>query len=194
MIDIVTVAHNDAYMELAERLYWQIDAFEKDFTYTIHDNRIDNIGFSAGCNKSALSPDLSGEIIGFLNPDVIVDGSFVASVNQVMMDPQIVITGNRFGKSAVELREWGVKDWVCGATFFVRRDWFTSVGGFDERFVWAWEETDLIRQAELAGFRVVSKELRLSHNSPSSDTDEDAEYKVRHFENGRNAFYSKWRT
>ena len=36
MIDIVTVAHSDDYIKLADRLYWQIDAFERDFTFSDH--------------------------------------------------------------------------------------------------------------------------------------------------------------
>ena len=192
MIDIVTVAHNDDYMKLADRLYWQIDAFEKDFTFSIHDNRTNNVGFGAGCNAAAFGPERNGEIIGFLNPDVTVDGPFIHLVRQTMSDLQVVITGNRFGKPAIELREWGVKDWVCGATFFVRRDWFTLSGGFDPRYVWAWEETDLIRQAESQGLKVKSINLPLAHASPSNDTNDDASYKVRHFEAGKKAFYEKW--
>jgi GT2 family glycosyltransferase len=76
--------------------------------------------------------------------------------------------------------------------FFVRRDFFTAGGGFDERFVWSFEETDLIRQAQVLGKSVVDLQLPIQHASPDQDTEEDAEYKRQNFDLSSTRYYAKW--
>lgn len=186
-IDIVTVFHNNVNrrqaFELAEALAGM------DVSLTIMDNSVKNRGFARACNLGTQEGD--APIIGFLNPDVQILGDFVTPVVN-MLTKNIVITGNRFGKAQRELRIWGCKDWVCGATFFVTRDFFQERGGFDTQFVWGWEETDLIRQAQVCGKLVVSQELPLAHRSPDVDTRKDERYKRFHFSNGAELFYKKW--
>jgi hypothetical protein len=42
--------------------------------------------------------------------------------------------------------------WVCGAILMIRTDLMRRLGGFDPRFFLYWEEVDLCRRAEYAGF------------------------------------------
>lgn len=191
-MDIVTVVHNDDNKALAEALFRDISRLERGFSFYVHDNSTENLGFAKGCNRGALEQGTNAPYIGFLNPDVKVQGGFIGPVQQILELPGVVITGNRYGKPDRELEEWGVRNWVCGASFFVRRDWFTEKGGFDEGFVWAWEETDLIRQAEAEGRGVVSMELPIAHSSPLVESPEDTQYKITHFSAGREYFYRKW--
>ena len=194
MIDIVTVTHNDTNEQQARELEIALRKIEKrPFTFYTHSNREENLGFGKACNVGAFRHGARAEIIGFLNPDVIVRGPFMKTVEQTLSRPHTVITGCRFNKHPRELRDWGVSDWVCGAALFVRRDWFTQVGGFDERYVWSWEETDLIRQAESEGRRVRSIKLPIRHSSPTTDTPKDMAYKSRNFNKGKAAFERKWR-
>jgi glycosyltransferase involved in cell wall biosynthesis len=53
---------------------------------------------------------------------------------------------------------------VTGCNMAFRREVFETVGGFDERFQWGHEETDFVRRAVAAGYRVLyDPELAVSH-------------------------------
>lgn len=188
--DLVTVFHNDRNHKEHLALERALREFETDYRFIPVDNRVENRGFARGCNVGAAIGD--APVIGFLNPDVGIQGPFLERVHDVLGRDNVVVTGCRFGKPQTEIRSWGCRDWVCGAALFVRRSWWESVGGFDEQFVWGWEETDLVRRAESAGLHVRSIELPIRHASPAHDTPEDAEYKRRHFEEGARRFRSKW--
>lgn len=192
-IDIVTVFHNETNRAQARALVTAVEKHEPqgDIRFLLVDNRVRNRGFAAGCNTGAFHPSARSPIIGFLNPDVEIGGSFVAQVAATLNGP-VVITGCRYEKPQAELDTWGVRDWVCGATFFVSRPWFTSVRGFDQRFVWGYEETDLIRQAETHGLVAKSVRLPIGHRSPETDTPQDAEYKRRHFAAAQQHYLRKW--
>ncbi len=46
-------------------------------------------------------------------------------------------------------------DWLLGGCFCIRRDLWNRLGGFDERFILYFEDTDLCRRAWESGMRVV---------------------------------------
>lgn len=192
MFDIVTVVHNHENYKLSESLLESLRQHEDpgSFNFIRHSNMGNNLGFAKGCNIGASQGD--AEFIGFINPDAEILAPILATVAGVFADESIVITGERFNKADWELRGWGVRDWVCGACFFVRRDWFERVGRFDEGYVWAWEETDLIRRAQEEGRLVRSITLPVRHESPSNDNAEDVEYKTKHFAASGARFYRRW--
>jgi len=197
LIDIVSVYHRDENYALALDLAEQIERYEDliPWHFIGVDNRQINRGFAKGCNLGASQG--KAPVIGFLNPDVEVQGPFMAKVLDALSGASgTVITGERFGKRAGEFeRIWGCKDWVCGAALFVRRDFFESFHGFDEQFVWGWEETDLIRraQAHMPNRRSTrSISLPLKHESPSDNRPEDVAYKIKWFNKGAARFQQKW--
>lgn len=192
-VDLVVVYHNQKNRSQARDLKARLAELEPGDAYTFIgvSNVERNRGFGPGCNYGAWQGD--SEFIGFLNPDVHIDGPFLAPiVNTFRSDPDVVICGERFGKAAHELKVWGCRNWVCGACMFVRRSWFEAIGGFDEQFKWGWEETDLIREAEYMGLGVVSLFLPVRHESPVENSKQDHVYKNRHFDAGKKAFFKKW--
>lgn len=189
-IDIVTVYHRDENKAQADALAAALDTKYGDrINFIGVDNRNDNRGFARGCNEGARQG--KAWVIGFLNPSVEILGDFVEPVLYTL-DDDTVITGNRFGKRGAEIIQWGCKDWVCGATFFVTREFFEGRGGFDERFVMYFEETDLIRQAQRSGRQVRSQDLPLFHESPSEEHPDDVAYKQRWFAKSSARFRDKW--
>ena len=191
-LDLVTVTHNDRNRREAEDLEAEIDNFaELPYTMQIVDNRHNHKTYAAACNTGAALG--TAPVIGFINPDCVIGGPFMREVTDALKrDRYAVIVGERFGKPAREIRKWGLLDWVCGACFFVRREWFDYVGGFDERYLWSWEETDLCRAAERGGFVVRSLMLPMRHESPAADNARDLAFKKRGFDVGRNLYERKW--
>lgn len=192
--DLVTVYHNDKNYRQHLELFDTIQEHEPEGGLRLIgvDNRTRNRGFAAGCNLGAFHPDATAPIIGFLNPDVIIDGPFISLIEQAITK-KTVIAGCRFQKHQRELDIWGVRDWVCGAALFVDRTWFTGAKGFDTQFEWSHEETDLIRQAEHEGYQCQSLTgIPIEHHSPEEDTPEDVAYKRFHFAQAQRRFIRKW--
>lgn len=194
-IDIVTVFHNEANYTQHNDLFDAIRKHEPRGGYNLIgvDNRTTNRGFSAACNLGAFYHRYQpSPIIGFLNPDSTIRGPFIDTVQATLTAP-VVITGCRFNKPQHELKMWGVQDWVCGAAMFVDRTWFRTVNGFDEQFVWGWDESDLIRQAQRDHKTCRSIDLPIDHRSPEINSPQDSAYKRFHFDRGQQRFFRKWR-
>jgi GT2 family glycosyltransferase len=199
MIDFVTVHYNEKThlqtVELLRALALFHAAAAPMWRFIDIDNSINNRGFGAACNLGArLTNDAhAADILGFLNPDVQIIGPFIEQVDaSFAADPQRMITGCRFGKRQSVVAGWALADWVCGAAFFVRRSWFDELGGFDQRFVWAWEETDMCMATESRGFKVKSIDLPIKHQSPEDDTLEVMLYKQHHLNRGMGLYKEKW--
>lgn len=194
-IDVVTVFHREENYRQAQDLERSLKIHDRKDRHTFIgiDNREYNRGFAKGCNEGAWLGD--SPVIAFLNPDVEIDGDIFTPVLDVFAaDNRCVITGEKFGKHPREYQKhWGCDDWVCGAAFFVRRDFFRAMGGFDVNFVWGWEETDLIRRAQEQGYYAKSIWLPLRHSSPTENSPEDHIYKNHHFDRGARLFFRKWK-
>lgn len=190
MIDIVTIFHNEVNEEESKLLHSELSSIETDWNWFPVDNTEDNRGFAKGSNYGASQGN--AEIIGFLNPDCRVFGPFIGEVRQALSLKRTVIVGSRHEKPQQEVRAWGLNDWVCGCTMFVERSWFESVGGFDESYVWSWEDTDLCRQAESSGLSVRSIKLPISHSSPSTNSRVDRKYKRENFDKAAAVYRQKW--
>ena len=70
----------------------------------------------------------------------------------------------RFDRSWADPAQAAVVDWVPGAFALIRRPLFKALGGFDERFFLYYEEVDLCRRIQAAGWQVMYwPALRVAH-------------------------------
>lgn len=152
-VDFVIVAYRST-KDVGRLLLQLALTYTGEHTVTVIDNTRDNRGFAKATNIGAALGN--APIIAFLNPDIILAPGWADGTLAAFADPALVIAGPRLDDGY----EWprdvssnGITSWVCGACYFVRRDFFESCGGFDERFFFTYEETDLIRQAEARGLR-----------------------------------------
>lgn len=47
------------------------------------------------------------------------------------------------------------RDWIEGSSFFIRRECFEAIGGFDPLYFMYWEDAEYCRRARLFGWRIV---------------------------------------
>lgn len=60
--------------------------------------------------------------------------------------------------------------WVCGAVLLIRTELMRRLKGFDPRFFLYWEETDLCKRAEDAGFEIWALGTALAHHVVSASS------------------------
>jgi GT2 family glycosyltransferase len=83
-----------------------------------------------------------------------------------------------------------VVDWVCGACFIVRGDLVRKLGGFDEQFVYQFEETDLCRRIWKAGYRIVyTPEVTITHLGGQSTKEYPLPFELERYRNAYRYFY-----
>lgn len=150
--------------------------FPWEHTVTVIDNSYDNRGFSKAANMGSRWGN--GDFIAFINPDLYLMNGWADNIIAALQNPDVAIAGARLNDGMPWPRDVssnGIKTWVCGACYFVRRNFFELVGGFDEQFFFTYEETDLIKQAENMGFLIVvtdedkPKINHIRHNTPFHD-------------------------
>lgn len=155
-----------------------------------------NLGFGGGCNRAAEAA--TGDVLVFLNIDTQVRPDWLTELLRPMsQESQIAITGCKmyypdektiqhagallFPHGFTEHLGYGQKDkgqfdverdvdYVTGAGMAIRREFFESQGGFDDRFYPAYyEEVDLCYTARQMGYRVVytPRAVLIHHESPT---------------------------
>lgn len=141
-----------------------------------------NLGYAGGMNAGLRAAQ--GELIAFLNNDVILRPDWLRQLAQVMVaDRHIGVAGckllypegNLIQHAGGILRyplalpdHYGFRqpdtgqfdqirdvDYVTGAAFVARREMLDRIGAFDEGFYFYFEDTDLCFRARAAGWRVV---------------------------------------
>ncbi len=122
-----------------------------------------NRGFGHACNSAA--SEAVGDILIFLNSDVVTEGPWVDRLVQAFADPKIAAAG----PSVMTWKQGGIDTeedvrYVDGWCLAVRRAVFEEVGGFDKRFGLGYcEDADLGRSIMEAGYDVCQVDLPLKH-------------------------------
>lgn len=139
-----------------------------------------NTGFAGGCNLGA--GKAAGPVVAFLNNDARPHPGWVrAAVEVLRAEPDVAAVASKvldwhgeridFADAALTWYGMGYKpqagapdDGACdtardvmfgtGAALLVRREVFTRLGGFDERFFMFYEDVDLGWRLNLRGYRV----------------------------------------
>lgn len=158
----------------------------------------ENIGFGKAHNLGARKA--RGKYILFLNPDTrILPNSIAQLVDVFDSDEKIGVAGPLLvGESGdVEEEHYGFRktpfslvgsklfrnrgkfaklmevDWISGGAMMIRKDLFSELGGFDEKFFMYFEDVDLCLQAKKRGYRVVvDPKARIFHKGGQSFSDE----------------------
>lgn len=141
-----------------------------------------NLGYAGGMNAGLRAAQ--GELIAFLNNDVILRPDWLRRLAKAMADDErigvagcklLYPEGNLIQHAGGILRyplalpdHYGFRqpdtgqfdeikdvDYVTGAAFVARRELLDRIGAFDEGFYFYFEDTDLCFRARAAGWRVV---------------------------------------
>jgi N-acetylglucosaminyl-diphospho-decaprenol L-rhamnosyltransferase len=141
-----------------------------------------NEGFPAGANRGA--EKASGDVIVFLNPDVVMDPGCLAAMTAALRSG-LAITGPALWVEAAGRLEYGlVTDWVGfpleltepqeplfvpGCALATHRETFDHLGGFDARYFAFGEDLDFCWRALVAGGEVgIAPGARAIHRGGAS--------------------------
>jgi O-antigen biosynthesis protein len=181
----------------------------------------DNLGFIRSCNRG--SSEARGEFICFLNNDTKVFPNWMESLLEVISNNQTVgavgskliypngklqeaggiiwkdASGCNFGRledpNKPEYNYVREVDYCSGASLLVKKEIFTSIGGFSEEFLPAYyEDTDLCFTIRSLGYKVMyqPKSQVIHFEGISSGTDIKSGVK-KHQETNAVKFEIKWR-
>jgi len=201
-VDIVIPSYNT--LPLLQGLIIQIEATAPQASYVVVDNgstdgthewlmeQVDvasvlneeNTGFAKACNQGAAAGE--AEIVLFLNTDIELSQGWLEGVLDAFDDPDVAIAGAEQMKPDGQPSRY--TNFISGACCAVRRDWFESVGGFDEQFFFGYDDLDLSYRAVLDGRKFVTTEPAVVHLGRGSHTAETS----RHIEEAGELFRRKW--
>ena len=153
----------------------------------------ENVGFGRACNQGVASS--SGKYVMLLNPDAAFDDkdSLSKLCKAMERNSQWGLTGTRvteddgsvdcppslsYPKQDRTSRDFtalpGAIAWVFGASMFIKRDVFLSVGGFDPQFFLTSEETDLCLRIREKGYEIgFVSDVGVKHIGASSERGRD---------------------
>ena len=153
-----------------------------------------NLGFGGGCELGVRGS--TGEIIGFVNPDVIFEPGWIEPLLDQLDQPDVSIAAPVLLNPDHTVQEAGQRLWADGTTspitdapapgdvlipdyasaacWLMRRTEHARVGGFDPAFFPAYyEDVDYaVRAASLGGSTVVVGSSRVVHRKGSSTADD----------------------
>lgn len=136
-----------------------------------------NLGYGGAYNRSIPRAFADGcDWVCLQNSDTLVTPGWLEALSRAATaDPQIGVMGPVFWKWESDTPNYYMlgrcadvipymtdanrppvdRDWIEGSSFFIRRECFERIGGFDPLYFMYWEDADYCRRARLHGWRVV---------------------------------------
>lgn len=179
-----------------------------------------NLGFGRGNNLGV--KDAQGEIIAFINPDVLWTGAHLKKITHIFeRDRAIGVVGMALLTEEKKSESWSAGrapslanlacnnlisvwrepraehgysavDWVSGGGLCIRKNLFSAIGGFDERFFLYFEDVDLCAEVRRRGFLVVRRsDLPLVHLGGKSK--HSTRLQKKYFYASQKQYFDKWR-
>lgn len=179
-----------------------------------------NVGFGHANNAGA--DRARGEILAFINPDVLWTGTCLRKIAGFLDENRkvgvlgmaILDENNRpeawsagfepslatllwnnvfpFRRSFHEEKGPSFFDWVSGGALFVRRDLFFEIGGFDDRFFLYFEDVDLCTEARKHGV-FVARHAGFPVIHLGSKSHASARLQKKHFYDSQQKYFDKHR-
>jgi len=176
----------------------------------------DNKGFAQAVNIGVKKA--KGDLLFFLNPDTeLVESLFDKVKKEFELDikisaisPRVIekndknqewvfgnkltllqlIKNNLFGDLEKDFSEKKNVDWISGASMFIRKEDFLSIGGFDDNFFLYFEDIDLCSRLKKNGRKIVYlPEVKIKHFGSGSKI-EKKERKEKYY-NSQDYYFKK---
>lgn len=145
-------------------------------------NSGNNVGFGKACNIGA--KEANENVLFFLNPDTEIQSESIEAVIYELKHGTDIIGSSLVGlnnatcqwsagkkislydlarnnlhiprsRSIWDSRNKVETDWVSAAAFFIKKDVFEKLGGFDEKFFMYFEDIDLCRRAKESDCKII---------------------------------------
>jgi GT2 family glycosyltransferase len=191
---------------------------KKEFPLVMVIENKENVGFAKGCNIGAnqakgeylffLNSDTEFKFDNTLSELIeLIQDKKVGAVGGMMLNPdtsyqrtfgsfytlshvsKMLFLGEKSELSSQEYTNVQEVDWVSGGCMLVKKDVFTQIGGFDERFFMYVEDVDICYRIKQQGFRiVVDPKIHILHIGHGSS---NRTFAITHIYKGLTLFYKK---
>jgi len=140
----------------------EIDILKKRFASRVKiiENKR-NFGFARANNQGAKLAQ--GDYLFFLNSDTTIKQNILEPFRDKLeadkkigiIAPKLILKNGEEQPYAYGLRKKSdIISWVSGAAFIIRRELFSQIGGWEERFFMYFEDVDLCRQVLKNDYRI----------------------------------------